>query len=73
MTNNHYRVFFMARKHQAGREWTEMPLYKPDKFDEYFSMPSSGKLFKIVSIIIHISNFQHLILEKPLQELGFLQ
>ena len=44
MTNNHYRVFFMARKHQAGREWTEMLLYKPDKFNEYFSMPSSGKI-----------------------------
>lgn len=22
----------MARKQQAGREWTEMSLYKPDKF-----------------------------------------
>lgn len=29
---------------KAGREWTEMSLYDPSKFDEYFSKPSSGKV-----------------------------
>jgi len=29
---------------QAGREWTEMSLYDPSKFNEYFSNPSSGKV-----------------------------
>jgi proline iminopeptidase len=29
---------------QAGREWTEMSLYDPSRFDEYFSKPSSGKV-----------------------------
>ncbi len=29
---------------QASREWTEMSLYDPSKFDEYFSKPSSGKV-----------------------------
>lgn len=29
---------------QAGREWTEMSLYDPDRFDDYFSKPSSGKV-----------------------------
>ncbi|ADC51437.1 hydrolase, alpha/beta fold family protein [Alkalihalophilus pseudofirmus OF4] len=29
---------------QAGREWTEMSLYEPRLFDEYFSKPSSGKV-----------------------------
>ncbi|WP_342772011.1 alpha/beta fold hydrolase [Neobacillus piezotolerans] len=28
----------------AGREWTEMSLYNPGKFEEYFSKPSSGKV-----------------------------
>ncbi|MEC2074047.1 alpha/beta fold hydrolase [Alkalihalophilus marmarensis] len=29
---------------QAGRQWTEMSLYKPSLFDEYFSKQSSGKV-----------------------------
>jgi proline iminopeptidase len=29
---------------QAGREWTEMSLNDPGRFDEYFSKPSSGKV-----------------------------
>ncbi|WP_409250601.1 alpha/beta fold hydrolase [Bacillus sp. SCS-153A] len=29
---------------QAGREWTEMSLYDPSRFDEYFSKPSSGRV-----------------------------
>ncbi|MBT2644996.1 alpha/beta fold hydrolase [Bacillus sp. ISL-41] len=29
---------------QAGREWTEMSLFDPSRFDEYFSKPSSGKV-----------------------------
>ena len=29
---------------QAGREWTEMSLYKPVRFDEYFAIPSSGQV-----------------------------
>lgn len=29
---------------QANREWTEMSLYDPSRFDEYFSKPSSGKV-----------------------------
>jgi proline iminopeptidase len=29
---------------QASREWTEMSLYDPGRFDEYFSKPSSGKV-----------------------------
>lgn len=29
---------------KAGREWTEMSLYDPGKFEEYFSKPSSGKV-----------------------------
>jgi proline iminopeptidase len=29
---------------QAGREWTEMALYDPSRFDDYFSEPSSGKV-----------------------------
>ncbi|MFI8685774.1 alpha/beta fold hydrolase [Rossellomorea sp. NPDC077527] len=29
---------------QAGREWTEMSLYDPERFDEYFSKPSSGRV-----------------------------
>jgi proline iminopeptidase len=31
---------------QAGREWTEMSLYDPSRFDEYFSRPSSGKVIQ---------------------------
>lgn len=27
----------------AGREWTEMSLYRLEKYDEYFAVPSSGK------------------------------
>lgn len=30
----------------AGREWTEMSLYDPSRFDEYFSKPSSGKVIQ---------------------------
>ncbi|PYZ96463.1 alpha/beta hydrolase [Alteribacter lacisalsi] len=30
----------------AGREWTEMSLYAPEKYDAYFSRPSSGKVVK---------------------------
>ncbi|AZN39923.1 alpha/beta fold hydrolase [Paenibacillus albus] len=30
-------------KVQAGREWTEMSLHYPEKWDEYFNKPSSGK------------------------------
>lgn len=29
---------------KAGREWTEMSLYDPSKFDEYFSKLSSGRV-----------------------------
>ncbi|WP_316572756.1 alpha/beta hydrolase [Neobacillus sp. YIM B06451] len=29
---------------KASREWTEMSLYDPEKFEEYFSKPSSGKV-----------------------------
>jgi proline iminopeptidase len=29
---------------QAGKEWTEMSLYDPKRFDKYFSKPSSGKV-----------------------------
>lgn len=29
---------------QAGREWTEMSLNDPGRFDDYFSKPSSGKV-----------------------------
>lgn len=29
---------------QAGREWTEMSLNEPSRYDEYFSKPSSGKV-----------------------------
>lgn len=29
---------------QAGREWTQMSLYEPGKFEEYFSKPSSGSV-----------------------------
>ncbi|WGU96712.1 alpha/beta fold hydrolase [Paenibacillus dendritiformis] len=29
---------------QAGREWTEMSLYKPEHFDHYFAEPSSGRV-----------------------------
>jgi proline iminopeptidase len=32
------------QRSKAGREWTEMSLYHPGKFDEYFSKPSSGKV-----------------------------
>lgn len=28
----------------AGREWTELSLYRPERYDEYFSKPSSGKV-----------------------------
>ena len=28
----------------AGREWTEMSLYKPENYEDYFSKPSSGKV-----------------------------
>ncbi|KIL43184.1 alpha/beta fold hydrolase [Jeotgalibacillus campisalis] len=28
----------------AGREWTEMSLHEPSRFEEYFSKPSSGKV-----------------------------
>jgi proline iminopeptidase len=27
----------------AGREWTKMSLFRPEKYDEYFSRPSSGR------------------------------
>jgi proline iminopeptidase len=30
-------------KAQAAREWTEMSLHHPDKWDHYFSKPSSGR------------------------------
>jgi proline iminopeptidase len=30
----------------AGREWTEMSLYDPSRYDEYFSKPSSGKVIQ---------------------------
>ncbi|OLS38231.1 alpha/beta hydrolase [Alkalihalophilus pseudofirmus] len=29
---------------QAGREWTEMSLYEPSRYDDFFSKPSSGKV-----------------------------
>lgn len=31
------------RKAQAAREWTEMSLHHPEKWDEYFRKPSSGR------------------------------
>ncbi|BCB05136.1 alpha/beta fold hydrolase [Bacillus sp. KH172YL63] len=31
-------------RQQAAREWTELSLNHPDRFDEYFSKPSSGKV-----------------------------
>ncbi|TCT20874.1 proline iminopeptidase [Melghiribacillus thermohalophilus] len=31
-------------KAKAGREWTEMSLHHPEKFDEYFAKPSSGRV-----------------------------
>ncbi|WP_197254478.1 alpha/beta fold hydrolase [Paenibacillus dendritiformis] len=30
----------------AGREWTEMSLYKPEQFERYFSEPSSGRVIQ---------------------------
>ncbi|MFC4559201.1 alpha/beta fold hydrolase [Virgibacillus kekensis] len=33
-------------KQQASREWTEMSLYDPTRFDKYFSKPSSGKVVR---------------------------
>ncbi|TMW71007.1 alpha/beta fold hydrolase [Alteribacter natronophilus] len=30
----------------AGREWTEMSLYAPENYDQYFSQPSSGSVVK---------------------------
>lgn len=29
---------------KAMREWTEMSLYRPEKFEDYFSRPSSGRV-----------------------------
>ncbi|PFA69169.1 alpha/beta hydrolase [Bacillus sp. AFS015802] len=29
---------------QAGREWAEMSLYDPERYEDYFSKPSSGKV-----------------------------
>lgn len=34
-------------RNKASREWTEMSLYDPSKFDEYFSKPSSGKVVQV--------------------------
>ncbi|MBY0121525.1 alpha/beta fold hydrolase [Bacillus sp. S/N-304-OC-R1] len=31
-------------KREASREWTNMSLYRPERWDEYFSKPSSGKV-----------------------------
>ncbi|WP_245376058.1 hypothetical protein [Paenibacillus eucommiae] len=31
-------------KSQAAREWTEMSLNHPDRWDDYFSKPSSGRV-----------------------------
>ncbi|MBO8155838.1 MAG: alpha/beta fold hydrolase [Bacillaceae bacterium] len=31
-------------KAKAGREWTEMSLHQPEKFDEYYAKPSSGRV-----------------------------
>jgi proline iminopeptidase len=36
-TNNEAKV-------QAAREWTEMSLHHPERWDEYFSKPSSGRI-----------------------------
>lgn len=33
----------IEQKGQAGREWTEMSLHHPEKWDEYFKKPSSGR------------------------------
>ncbi|MGM8214856.1 alpha/beta fold hydrolase [Bacillaceae bacterium W0354] len=30
-------------RRKAGREWAEMSLYRPEKFDEYYAKPSSGR------------------------------
>ncbi|NHM29927.1 alpha/beta fold hydrolase [Neobacillus terrae] len=30
----------------ASRQWTSMSLYKPEKWDEYFSKPSSGRVIQ---------------------------
>ncbi|OXS59588.1 proline iminopeptidase [Bacillus sp. V-88] len=33
-------------RRQAGKAWTEMSLYDPERYDEYFGKPSSGKVVK---------------------------
>lgn len=37
-------VSTIEERRVASREWTEMSLYDPDRWDEYFSKPSSGKV-----------------------------
>lgn len=34
----------IEERRSASREWTEMSLYNPDRWDEYFSKPSSGRV-----------------------------
>lgn len=31
-------------KRAAGREWTEMSIYRPEKYEEYFNVPNSGSV-----------------------------
>jgi proline iminopeptidase len=33
-------------RRQAGKAWMEMSLYDPERYDEYFSKPSSGKVVR---------------------------
>ncbi|WP_419882888.1 alpha/beta fold hydrolase [Peribacillus sp. B-H-3] len=51
----------IEERRKANREWTSMSLYSPERWDEYFSKPSSGKVvqkrldyysFKIFPIMI---------------------
>ncbi|MGM0864168.1 MAG: alpha/beta fold hydrolase [Bacillota bacterium] len=52
LNNRLKEVFSILKSHdvtkeeqvQAVREWTEMSLHDPSRFDEYFSKPSSGKV-----------------------------
>ncbi|MBW9235227.1 hypothetical protein JQK62_24035, partial [Leptospira santarosai] len=31
-------------KRSVGREWTEMSIYRPEKYEEYFNVPNSGSV-----------------------------
>lgn len=32
------------KKKEIGKQWTQMSLYRPERFDQYFAKPSSGKV-----------------------------